>query len=98
VRVVVTGASGFAGRHLTALCADQHVTGLSKASADLLAGCPHEVMELRGSYDALRAATGWEPQIPLAQTLQDALTWWRDEPARARTAAPPPARDRPPRS
>jgi GDP-4-dehydro-6-deoxy-D-mannose reductase len=59
---------------------------------------PHEVMELRGSYDALRAATGWEPEIPLAQTLQDALTWWRDEPARARTAAPRPARDRPPRS
>jgi GDP-4-dehydro-6-deoxy-D-mannose reductase len=59
---------------------------------------PHEVMELRGSYDALRAATGWEPEIPLAQTLQDALTWWRDEPVPARTAAPPPARDRPPRS
>jgi GDP-4-dehydro-6-deoxy-D-mannose reductase len=59
---------------------------------------PHEVMELRGSYDALRAATGWEPEIPLAQTLQDTLTWWRGEPARARTAAPPLARDRPPRS
>jgi GDP-4-dehydro-6-deoxy-D-mannose reductase len=59
---------------------------------------PHEVMELRGAYDALRAATGWEPEIPLAQTLQDTLTWWRDEPARARTAAPPPARDRSPRS
>jgi GDP-4-dehydro-6-deoxy-D-mannose reductase len=59
---------------------------------------PHEVMELRGSYDALRAATGWEPEIPLEQTLRDTLTWWRDEPARARTAAPPPERDRPPRS
>jgi GDP-4-dehydro-6-deoxy-D-mannose reductase len=38
---------------------------------------PHEVMELRGSYDALREATGWEPQIPLEQTLSDALAWWR---------------------
>ena len=37
----------------------------------------HEVMELRGSYDALREATGWEPQIPLEQTLSDALAWWR---------------------
>jgi len=59
---------------------------------------PHEVMELRGSYDALRAATGWEPEIPLEQTLRDTLTWWRAEPARARTAAPPPERDRPQRS
>jgi GDP-4-dehydro-6-deoxy-D-mannose reductase len=38
---------------------------------------PHEVMELRGSFDALRAATGWEPEIPLADTLRDTLEWWR---------------------
>jgi GDP-4-dehydro-6-deoxy-D-mannose reductase len=59
---------------------------------------PNEVMELRGSYERLRAATGWEPEIPLEQTVQDTLTWWRDGPGQARTAAPPPARDRPPRS
>jgi GDP-4-dehydro-6-deoxy-D-mannose reductase len=34
-------------------------------------------MELRGSFEALRAATGWEPEIPLAQTLGDTLEWWR---------------------
>ena len=59
---------------------------------------PHEVMELRGSYDALRAATGWQPEIPLEQTLRETLAWWRDGPAPARTAAPRPERDRPPRS
>jgi GDP-4-dehydro-6-deoxy-D-mannose reductase len=59
---------------------------------------PNEVMELRGSYERLRAATGWEPEIPLEQTVRDTLTWWRDGPERARTAAPRRARDRPPRS
>jgi GDP-4-dehydro-6-deoxy-D-mannose reductase len=39
---------------------------------------PHEVMELRGSYEALHAATDWEPEIPLARTLSDTLAWWRE--------------------
>jgi GDP-4-dehydro-6-deoxy-D-mannose reductase len=39
---------------------------------------PNEVMELRGSYDALHAATGWEPEIPLERTLADTLAWWRE--------------------
>jgi GDP-4-dehydro-6-deoxy-D-mannose reductase len=37
----------------------------------------HEVMEVRGAPDKLRAATGWEPQIPLADTLRDTVAWWR---------------------
>jgi GDP-4-dehydro-6-deoxy-D-mannose reductase len=41
----------------------------------------HEVMEIRGSSDKLREATGWEPQIPLEQTLQDTLEYWREAPA-----------------
>jgi GDP-4-dehydro-6-deoxy-D-mannose reductase len=45
---------------------------------------PHEVMELRGSYDALHAATGWEPEIPLARTLGETLAWWRAAPARTK--------------
>jgi GDP-4-dehydro-6-deoxy-D-mannose reductase len=40
---------------------------------------PHEVMELRGSADKLRAATGWEPEIPLERTLADTVAWWREE-------------------
>ena len=30
-------------------------------------------MEIRGSNDRLRAATGWQPEIPLEQTLRDTL-------------------------
>jgi GDP-4-dehydro-6-deoxy-D-mannose reductase len=36
----------------------------------------NEVIEVRGSYDALHAATGWEPEIPFEQTLADTLAWW----------------------
>lgn len=38
---------------------------------------PVEVPVLRGSFDRLRAATGWEPQIPISQTLTDLLEDWR---------------------
>jgi GDP-4-dehydro-6-deoxy-D-mannose reductase len=38
----------------------------------------HEVAEVRGSAERLRAATGWEPEIPLARTASDAVAWWRD--------------------
>jgi GDP-4-dehydro-6-deoxy-D-mannose reductase len=37
----------------------------------------HEVMEVRGSPERLRAATGWEPEIPLERTLADTVAWWR---------------------
>jgi GDP-4-dehydro-6-deoxy-D-mannose reductase len=36
----------------------------------------HEVPDVRGSYEALNAATGWEPRIPLAQTIADSISWW----------------------
>jgi GDP-4-dehydro-6-deoxy-D-mannose reductase len=39
----------------------------------------HEVMEVRGSPDRLRAATGWEPEIPLERTLADTVAWWREQ-------------------
>jgi len=40
---------------------------------------PHEVMEVRGTFERLRAATGWEPAIPFARTLADTVAWWREE-------------------
>ena len=39
----------------------------------------HEVMEIRGSAERLRAATGWEPRIALETTLADTVAWWREQ-------------------
>ena len=39
----------------------------------------HDVPEVRGSAERLRAATGWRPEIPLEQTVADALEAWREE-------------------
>jgi GDP-4-dehydro-6-deoxy-D-mannose reductase len=43
---------------------------------------PSDVPILRGDATKLRRATGWEPAIPLEQTLSDLLDYWRDEFAR----------------
>ena len=34
---------------------------------------------MRGSYARLRGVTGWEPAIPLEQTLADTVAWWTEE-------------------
>jgi GDP-4-dehydro-6-deoxy-D-mannose reductase len=36
-----------------------------------------DAMEIQGSHQKLTSATGWEPEIPLEQTLRDMLEWWR---------------------
>jgi GDP-4-dehydro-6-deoxy-D-mannose reductase len=38
---------------------------------------PVELPVLRGSHDRLTRATGWEPEIPISQTLTDLLEDWR---------------------
>ncbi len=39
----------------------------------------HEVMDLCGSNDRIRADTGWSPEIPFRQTMLDTLQWWEHE-------------------
>jgi GDP-4-dehydro-6-deoxy-D-mannose reductase len=38
-----------------------------------------EVMDLRGAHDRLTAATTWQPEIPLRQTMSDTIEWWKQE-------------------
>jgi GDP-4-dehydro-6-deoxy-D-mannose reductase len=39
---------------------------------------PDDPPEIRGSAERLRSRTGWEPKIPLDQTMADALEAWRE--------------------
>jgi GDP-4-dehydro-6-deoxy-D-mannose reductase len=38
---------------------------------------PSDPALVLGSADRLREATGWEPRIPIGQTVADILDWWR---------------------
>lgn len=38
---------------------------------------PSDIAASVGDPAKLQAQTGWQPRIPLTQTLQDVLTWWR---------------------
>lgn len=38
---------------------------------------PQQASNITGNADKLRQATGWKPEIPIHQTLQDLLDWWR---------------------
>jgi GDP-4-dehydro-6-deoxy-D-mannose reductase len=46
-----------------------------------------EVMDLRGDPSRLRTITGWEPSIPLRQTMADTIAWWERRQERPRTPA-----------
>ncbi len=41
---------------------------------------PVEATEMRGDPTKLREATGWQPRVPLEQTLDDLLDYWRSQP------------------
>ena len=38
---------------------------------------PTDAPVLVGSHDRLTSETGWQPQIPLTQTVDDLLAYWR---------------------
>jgi GDP-4-dehydro-6-deoxy-D-mannose reductase len=38
----------------------------------------HDVPEIRGSAEKIKEACGWHPEIPLEQTVADALESWRE--------------------
>ncbi len=38
---------------------------------------PSDVPVMMGDTTVLRQATGWQPEIPLAQSLSEILAWWR---------------------
>ncbi len=38
---------------------------------------PLDIPELRGDNFKLRSVTGWEPHIPMEQTVRDVLDYWR---------------------
>lgn len=39
---------------------------------------PSDVPHMVGSSHKLTSMTGWQPSIPLSQSLQDTVNWWRD--------------------
>jgi GDP-4-dehydro-6-deoxy-D-mannose reductase len=75
---VCSGRSVSAAEHVALLAelaaplAIEHVVDPERVRA-------HEVMELRGAPDRLHAATGWQPEIPLRQTLSDTIEWWENQ-------------------
>jgi GDP-4-dehydro-6-deoxy-D-mannose reductase len=37
----------------------------------------HDAREMRGSHERLTAATGWRPEVSIAETVRATLGWWR---------------------
>jgi GDP-4-dehydro-6-deoxy-D-mannose reductase len=74
----VCSGESVAVRHLADL-----LQSLAKTEVELVADPalvrPVDVPLVRGDPSRLRDLTGWEPRIPLEETLADVLEWWRAE-------------------
>lgn len=103
MRALVTGATGFVGRHLVAHLAasgdevtrsEAEITEPEALEADFSQCRPEAVYHLAAQADVgasftdpaatlrvnvLRATTGWRPEVPVEQTLDDLLDHWRSE-------------------
>jgi GDP-4-dehydro-6-deoxy-D-mannose reductase len=71
---VCSGRTASASELVRGLAAEAGVDVDHRADPSLIRA--NEVMEIRGSADKLRDATGWQPDVPLEQTLRDTLAWW----------------------
>lgn len=71
------------GRDLVVGDLARRLIELSGLSLELATGTvelrPSDVAVLRGDPTRLVEATGWQPRIPLDQTLTDVLAYWRNE-------------------
>ena len=71
---VCSGAERSLGEIIEALLRISGVTMQVEIDSQRLR--PSEQRRMRGSYDKLRSHTGWQPAIPLEQTLKDILDYW----------------------
>ncbi len=39
---------------------------------------PADIADISASHDKITSATGWQPEIPIEQTLKDLLNWYRN--------------------
>lgn len=80
---VSSGVSVSAGEQV-GLLADLLAPIQVELSVDPARVRPHEVMDLRGDPSRLAADTGWQPRIPLRQTMLDTIAYWESQPVQDR--------------
>jgi GDP-4-dehydro-6-deoxy-D-mannose reductase len=77
---VCSGRSAAVGELIAILSEEARVEVRQEADPERMRS--HDAREMRGSHERLTAASGWEPRIPLAQTVRDTLDWWRERVAK----------------
>lgn len=78
---VASGVETQVSALLDGLCA--HSTVDQQVEVDPARLRPSDMPRFAGSIARIGAATGWRPRRPLAETLGDIVSWWRDQPAQS---------------